>query len=69
MSNNTNQQIPQEKRRPEISASVGLWQKFDEWWRKQGCTTLPEGLRTAMRIVINFNNENQGKSESSLTSS
>lgn len=50
------------KRRPEIVASGELWQRFDEWCERQGCTTLAEGIRTAMRIVTKFNGESQEKS-------
>jgi hypothetical protein len=49
------------KRRPEIVASEELWQRFDAWCERQGCTTLAEGIRTAIRIVTNFNNESQGE--------
>jgi len=47
--------------RPELKASVELWAKFEEWMRVQGCQTLPEGLRAAMRQVTNFNNERNKK--------
>jgi len=38
----------------QISASPELWRKFDEWRQKQGCTSLAEGIRIAMREVSNF---------------
>lgn len=44
-----------------IKASPELWAAFEEWLNKQGCTTVPEGFRTAMRIVTNFNTESQAK--------
>jgi len=43
----------------QISASKELWEKFDEWRRKQGCTSLAEGIRTAMREVSNFEVKNE----------
>ena len=42
-----------------IKASCELWAKFEEWMRVQGCQTLPEGLRAAMRQVTNFNGQSQ----------
>ena len=44
---------------PKIKASCELWAKFEEWMRVQGCQTLPEGLRAAMRQVTNFNGQSQ----------
>lgn len=43
-----------EIRTMQVSASSELWRKFDEWRQKQGCTSLAEGIRTAMREVSNF---------------
>ena len=37
-----------------VEASPELWKKFDEWRQKQGCTSLAEGIRIAMREVSNF---------------
>ena len=51
-----------ESRRPEIVASCELWQRFDEWCERQGCTSLAEGIRTAMRQVTQFNTNCQEKS-------
>lgn len=45
---------------PVIVASVELWSRFDEWMRVQGCQTLTEGLRAAIRQVTNFNGQSQG---------
>ena len=42
-----------------IKASCELWAKFEEWMRVQGCQTLPEGLRAAIRQVTNFNGKSQ----------
>ena len=46
---------------PKLKASCELWSKFEKWMRVQGCQTLPEGLRAAMRQVTNFNGESQQK--------
>ena len=46
---------------PKLKASCELWTKFEEWMRVQGCQTLPEGLRAAMRQVTNFNGQSQQK--------
>lgn len=48
-----------EVRVPKIKASRQLWARFEEWMRVQGCQTLPEGLRAAMRQVTNFNGQSQ----------
>jgi hypothetical protein len=45
-----------------IRASKQLWDAFNDWMKNQGCTSLTEGLRVAMRIVTNFNGNNQEKS-------
>ena len=50
---------------PKIKASERLWAAFERWMDNQGCQTLPEGFRTAMRIVTNFQGESQAKSLSS----
>jgi len=42
-----------------IKASVELWAEFEKWMRVQGCQTLPEGLRAAMRQITNFNGQSQ----------
>lgn len=42
-----------------LKASCELWAEFDEWMRVQGCQTLPEGIRAAMRQVTNFNGQSQ----------
>ena len=44
---------------PKLKASCELWARFEEWMRVQGCQTLPEGLRAAMRQVTNFNGQSQ----------
>ena len=44
---------------PKLKASCELWERFEEWMRVQGCQTLPEGLRAAMRQVTNFNGQSQ----------
>jgi len=44
-----------------IKASCELWARFEEWMRVQSCSTLADGLRTAMRQVTNFNGESQQK--------
>jgi hypothetical protein len=44
-----------------IKASPELWAAFEDWLKRLGCTTVPEGFRTAMRIVTNFNSECQVK--------
>lgn len=46
-----------------IKASPELWDKFEAWLNKQGCPTLPEGFRTAMRQVTQFNPNCQEKYE------
>ena len=45
-----------------LKASCELWTEFEEWMRVQGCQTLPEGLRAAMRQVTNFNGQSQQQS-------
>ena len=50
-----------ESKVPKLTASCELWARFEEWMRVQGCQTLPEGLRAAMRQVTNFNNQSQQK--------
>lgn len=55
----TIQDTSQEKRQPVISASRELWQVFEAWMKRLGCTTLPEGLRAAMRQVTGFNGKSQ----------
>lgn len=35
-----------------VRASKVLWQKFENWWRREGCTSQAEGIRTAMRLII-----------------
>ena len=45
--------------RPEIKASCELWDKFGEWMRVRGYQTRPEGIRAAMIIVTNFNDQSQ----------
>ena len=45
-----------------IKASPELWDKFEAWLNKQGCPTLPEGFRTAMRQVTQVNSNCQEKS-------
>ena len=48
-------------KQPVIKASKALWAKFDEWMAVQGCQTLPEGLRAAMRDVTKFKPQCQQK--------
>ena len=48
-----------EVRTIQLSASANLWAKFDEWRVKQGCTSLTEAIRTAMREVTNFEVSNE----------
>jgi hypothetical protein len=49
------------KKQPVIKASTAMWAKFDEWMAVQGCQTLPEGLRAAIRQVTGFSRESQQK--------
>lgn len=51
----------QEQRDARIKASSELWACFDAWARLQGCVSLPDGIRTAMREVTNFKMNCQGK--------
>lgn len=44
-----------------IKASCELWARFEDWMRVQSCSSLADGLRTAMRQVTNFNTESQQK--------
>lgn len=37
-----------------IVASEELWSSFEQWMRRQSCTSLAEGFRIAMRSVTNF---------------
>jgi len=57
----TKTQVNSRIERPEIKASCGLWDKFDEWWMNRGHQSRPEGLRAAMIQVTNFNSESQQK--------
>lgn len=44
-----------------VSASPELWEEFEAWMAKQSCTTVADGVRTAMRQVTKFNPESQEK--------
>jgi len=45
-----------------IKAPPELWAEFEKWINRQGCVTLPEGFRTLMRQVTQFNPNCQEKS-------
>ena len=60
MANQTNQ-IVEEIREAKIKLSSELWAKFDEWKVRQGCPTLADGIRTAIRQVTQFNTVSQEK--------
>ena len=66
--NNTSEP-EKETRRPEVTATMELWARFDEWWKRQSCITLADGFRTAMKEVTHFNTKSQGKSENSTANS
>jgi len=58
----TEQGIPQEVRRPEISTSEKIWQAFDKWAAERGYPSLSEAFRAAMIEVTGLNPESQEKS-------
>ena len=53
----------EETRDARVKASSELWAKFSEWMARQGCTSLAEGIRTAMRQVTNFDPQSQENSQ------
>ena len=43
-----------------VTTTELMWQSFRDWMDQQGCTTLAEGIRAAMREVTRSKVESQG---------
>jgi len=57
-----------EARDTRIRHNKEQWARFDAWMRKRGHTSLAEGLRAAINLILELDNNDQSNSDTQSAS-